>query len=51
VEAIADCTKAIELDPKMAVAYNIRGLAFKAMGKNKEGDADLAKYKKMEQGK
>jgi tetratricopeptide (TPR) repeat protein len=50
-EAIADFTKAIELDPKLAIAYQNRGLALKAMGKNKEGDADLAKYKKMEQGK
>jgi tetratricopeptide (TPR) repeat protein len=50
-EAVADFTKAIELDPKLALAYINRGLALKAMGKNKEGDDDLAKYKKMEQGK
>ena len=35
--AIADCTKAIELNPKSAVAYSIRGLA-----KGKKGDLDGA---------
>ena len=50
-EAVADFTMAIELVPKLALVYQNRGLAFKAMGKNKEGDDDLAKYKKMEQGK
>jgi Flp pilus assembly protein TadD len=32
--AIADYTEAIRLDPKNAVAYNNRGLAYRAKGDN-----------------
>ena len=48
-EAIADYTKAIELDPKYVFNYNDRGEAYKALGKTKEADADFAKAKKLMQ--
>ena len=47
-EAIADYTKAIELDPKDADAYYNRGGAYKALGKTKEAEADFAKAKELE---
>ena len=44
-EAIADYTKAIELDPKDAINYSARGRAYKAVGKNEEAEADSAMAK------
>ena len=48
-EAIADYTKAIELDPKDAINYSARGRAYKALGKNEEAEADFAQSKKLMQ--
>jgi Flp pilus assembly protein TadD len=46
--AIINYTKAIELDPKNANAYRNRGIAYKALGKTKEADADFAKAKALQ---
>jgi tetratricopeptide (TPR) repeat protein len=43
-QAIADYTKAIELDPKIAAAYNNRGIAFKQKGLNSKAVADFQAY-------
>ena len=40
--AIADYTRAIEIDPRDAVAYNNRGIAYRAKGDNDRAIADLA---------
>jgi len=42
--AIADCNRAIELDPNLAVAYYNRGLAYKEQGKKAEAIADFEKF-------
>ena len=44
--AIPDCIKAIELDPKLAMAYH-PGEAYEKVGKKKEAEAeaDFAKAK------
>ncbi len=42
-EAIADYTKAIEIDPNYKEPYNIRGLTFKAMQRYEEAIADYTK--------
>jgi tetratricopeptide (TPR) repeat protein len=47
-EAVADFTKAIELDPKNVIAYDNRGKAYKALGKTKEAEEDFAKAKALE---
>lgn len=39
--AIADCTRAIELDPDFADAYYVRSIAYKATGEKNKADADL----------
>ena len=44
-KAITDYTRAIELDPKSAIAYTARGLAYLKVGKQKEAEADFAKAK------
>ena len=49
-KAIADYTKAIELDPKSAIAYTARGLAYLKVGKQKEAEADFAKAKMLNEG-
>ena len=46
--AIINFTKAIELDPKFAFAYNNRGVVYIALGKTKEANADFAKVKELE---
>jgi tetratricopeptide (TPR) repeat protein len=45
--AIADYSKAIELNPKLAVAYSNRGEAKKAKGDQEGADADLAQAEKL----
>ncbi|MCY2972389.1 MAG: tetratricopeptide repeat protein [Planctomycetota bacterium] len=47
-DAIADYTKAIELNPMYAKAYDNRGNAYKALGKTKEAEEDFAKAKALE---
>jgi tetratricopeptide (TPR) repeat protein/serine/threonine protein kinase len=42
-EALADCSKAIELDPKHAVARSIRGVAYYDLGQFDKAVADWAK--------
>jgi Flp pilus assembly protein TadD len=44
-KAITDHTKAIELNPNNAQAYNDRGDVYSIVGKNKEAEADYAKAK------
>jgi len=41
--AIADTTRAIELDPKSTTAYSIRGLAYSAKGDSVRANADYYK--------
>jgi len=43
-QAIADFTKAIELDPKLAVAYDARGTAYFKTGEIKKSLADFDKF-------
>ncbi|MBI2917515.1 MAG: tetratricopeptide repeat protein [Chloroflexi bacterium] len=42
-EAIADYTRAIQLDPKDAAAYNNRGIAYRKLGQPKEAIADYTR--------
>ena len=46
-DAIADYTKAIQLDPADAKLFNNRANTYKAMGKDKEAEDDLAKVKRL----
>ena len=46
-KAIADCTKAILLDPSFAPAYYDRGQAYANKGKKAKADEDLAQAKKL----
>jgi len=48
-EAIADYTKAIELDPEYVWAYNNRGFAKKNLGQYQEAIADFTKAIKIYQ--
>ena len=41
--AIADYTKALEINPRDAVAYNNRGIAYRAKGDNESAIADYSK--------
>ena len=41
--AIADYTKAIQLDPDYALAYNNRGVAYRNLGQYASADADETK--------
>lgn len=43
-EAVSDCTKSILFTPNNPAAYNQRGLAYQALGKQKEADLDFQKY-------
>ena len=43
-QAIKDCSKAIELNPKWAQPYYGRGAAFRAQGLKSQAIADLEKY-------
>ena len=45
--AIADLTKAIELDPLFAIAYNNRGFVFEKIGNKENAEADYAKAKEL----
>ena len=40
-EGIADCDQAIKLDPRLASAYDNRGLAKFGLGRNEEAIADF----------
>ncbi|MCJ7674228.1 MAG: tetratricopeptide repeat protein, partial [Sedimentisphaerales bacterium] len=42
-QAISNCTKAIELNPKFAEAYSNRGVAYCRLGKPEEAKKDLLK--------
>ena len=42
-KAISDFSKAIETDPKLAIAYSNRGVAYVALGKFEEAKKDLLK--------
>ncbi|MEI6687473.1 MAG: tetratricopeptide repeat protein, partial [Planctomycetota bacterium] len=42
-EAIADYTKAIELNPNLATAYYNRGIVLKSLGKTEAAIADFTK--------
>ena len=42
-QVIADCTRAIELDPRLAVAYWSRGIAYARKGDQKRALADQRK--------
>ena len=39
--AVADATRAIEIDPTLASAYNLRGIALRHMGDPRKALADL----------
>ncbi|MBI1910904.1 MAG: tetratricopeptide repeat protein [Deltaproteobacteria bacterium] len=41
--AIADCTRAIELDPNYADAYYVRSVAYKETGEKSKADAGLGR--------
>ncbi len=43
-QAIADASTSIRLDPKNAYPYDIRSLAYEAIGNKKAADADRKKY-------
>lgn len=45
--AIQDYDKALKMAPNLANAYYARGLAYKALGKTSEAEADFAKYKEL----
>ncbi len=45
--AIDDYTKAIKIMPNYADIYNKRGLAYQAIGKSTEAEADFQKYKEL----
>ena len=42
--AIADCNKAIELDPTLASTYGVRAMAYTGLAKKTEAIADLEKF-------
>ena len=42
-QAIADCGRAVELDPKLALAYWNRGLAYARQGDYQHAEADQRK--------
>ena len=42
-KAVADFTRAIELNPNFAEAYNYRGFAYMKLNKKAQADADAAK--------
>jgi tetratricopeptide (TPR) repeat protein len=42
-EAISDCSKAIEIDPELALAYNNRGLAYYGKGEFDNAWEDFSK--------
>ena len=46
-KAIADCTEAIRLDPKLAIAYYERGLVYQKKGEKAKADKDFAQAKKL----
>ena len=46
-QAIADCSKAIAIEPDYAQPYYERGLAKKAKGDMTGGDADIARAKQL----
>jgi tetratricopeptide (TPR) repeat protein len=46
-EAIADFTRALELDSTFARVYRARGNCYKKIGETAKGDADLQKYESM----
>ena len=43
--AVGDCSKAIGLDPKNAIALGQRALAYRNLGREKEANHDLARAK------
>ena len=45
--AIADYTRAIEIDPNFALAYNNRGNAYRRIGNDDAAEADAAMYRKL----
>lgn len=45
---IADATRAIELDPNLAVAYRIRANAYEVKGEKALADKDRRKIKELE---
>jgi len=47
-KAILDYTKAIEINPEYISAYKLRGDMYKAVGKNKEAEADRTKASSLE---
>ena len=47
-QAIADYTKAIELNPKDATHYNNRGIAHRKLGNAAQAEADFAKARELE---
>ena len=49
-EAIADFTKAIELDPNLALAYASRGFIRMIQGKTFEAEKDFAQCLKLDAG-
>ena len=46
--AISDFTRAIELDPNLAVAYGNRGLARLGLGQEAEAEKDFARCLKLD---
>jgi tetratricopeptide (TPR) repeat protein len=41
---VADCTEALEINPKLFQAYYQRGFALEALGKHSEAISDLQTY-------
>ena len=46
-KAIADYSEAVRLDPKYALAYNGRGLAYSQQGETRKADEDFARAKEL----
>ena len=46
-KAIADSSKAIEINPQIAIGYINRAIAYRATGKNDLADADEKKAKEL----
>ena len=45
--AIEEYDEAIRLDPQLALAYHVRGLAYQRLGKSTEAELDIAKAKEL----
>ena len=47
IQAIADATKAIQINPNFANAYFVRSVCYQELGDNAKAQADFAKAKQL----